>query len=96
MHLHSNAGLTGLTFFCCFPLFFETFALPAFVLRSLNPVPCFHYTIMAFNKRGIQMNFTHLGLLIWEKQSPDLHRDCWDGPKSQEKLLTLPSAPGWV
>lgn len=42
------------------------------------------------------MNFTHLGLLIWEEQFPDLHRDGWNGPKSQEKLLPLPSAPGWV
>lgn len=95
MHLHSNAGLTGLTFF--FPPFFlKLLALPAFVLRSLNPVPCFHYTIMAFNKRGIQMNFTHLGLLIWEEQSPDLHLDCSEGPKSQEKPLPLPSALRWV
>lgn len=52
---------------------------------------------MAFNKRGIQMNFTHLGLLIWEEQFPDLHHDSGgDGPKSQEKLLPLPSTPGWV
>lgn len=42
------------------------------------------------------MNFTHLGLLIWEKQFPDLHRASWGGPKSQEKLLPLPCAPGWV
>lgn len=42
------------------------------------------------------MNFKQLGLFIWEEQFPDLHRDGWDGPKSQEKLLPLPSAPGWI
>lgn len=42
------------------------------------------------------MNFTHLGLFIWEEQFPDLHCDGWDVPKSQEKLLPLSSVPGWI
>lgn len=62
----ANAVLTGLTFSFSFlsTLLFKLLALPAFGLSSLNSVQCYHCTITAFNKRGIPMNFTQLGLLI--------------------------------